>query len=147
MGLNKKEILQKIKIHLGYDKDKDFALYLGISQNVLSNWKGRNTFDENLLKEKVPELSNAWLLTGEGDMLAHGHSQGGSGNINISTEGQADYRKASISNVVDNNKELRLRIKFLEEQLKERDKTIEDLKRDKEKLYEDVQFFKKMINK
>lgn len=139
--------------------------YLKISYNRLSeeiglsgNTKiyhiknGRNEFSPQMAKlisDRYPQFSYAWILNDIGDMLSQSNSQGGSGNINIQTvdEAQADFSKAEIKNVVQNSKELQLRIKFLEEQLKEKEKVIGELKKDKEKLHDDIKFLQHMLSK
>ena len=68
--MKKKEILQKIQEYKGFKTKSAFADYLGIKANTLSNWYSRDTFDEGLLLDKIPELNKVWLLTGEGNMLA-----------------------------------------------------------------------------
>ncbi|MRM85199.1 CI repressor [Riemerella anatipestifer] len=67
--MDKKLILREIKKHLGYTKDGDFADFLGIKQNTLSNWKSRNTIDYDLIISKCENIDANWLLTGKGEML------------------------------------------------------------------------------
>ncbi|CAI9674002.1 MULTISPECIES: LexA family transcriptional regulator [Elizabethkingia] len=67
--MNKSLILNNIKSHLGFKTDSDFADFLGIKQNTLSNWKSRNTIDYELIITKCDEINANWLLTGEGEML------------------------------------------------------------------------------
>lgn len=67
--IDKSLILNKIKGHLGLKKDAEFAKYLGIKQNTLSNWHSRNTFDIDLISQKCDFLNYDWLLTGKGEML------------------------------------------------------------------------------
>ena len=62
-------ILNKIRLHLNLKTDTEFAKYLGINRNVLSNWKARNTYDVNVLTQKCDFLNKDWLLTGNGEML------------------------------------------------------------------------------
>lgn len=50
--VDKALILNSIKNHLNIKTDKEFAEYLGIRQNVLSNWRSRNTFDIEVLTQK-----------------------------------------------------------------------------------------------
>jgi hypothetical protein len=66
---DKNLIVRDIKKHLGFKKDVDFAKYLGIKPNVLSNWKKRNAFDVDILITKCEFLNIEWLMTGEGSML------------------------------------------------------------------------------
>ncbi|ATC39626.1 LexA family transcriptional regulator [Elizabethkingia anophelis] len=67
--MNKSLILNDIKSYLGFKTDSDFADFLGIKQNTLSNWKSRNTIDYELIITKCDEINANWLLTGEGEML------------------------------------------------------------------------------
>lgn len=62
-------VLNKIKKHLGLQTDKEFADYLNIKPNVLSNWHQRNTYDAELLYTTCEFLNAAYLLTGEGEMV------------------------------------------------------------------------------
>lgn len=43
--MDKISILNDIKKHYGFRKNKEFANSLGISPQTLSNWKARNTYD------------------------------------------------------------------------------------------------------
>lgn len=65
----KSEMLDAIKAHLNMRKNVDFARFLGISSQAVSNWYARNTFDSELLYTKCDFLSADWLLTGRGSML------------------------------------------------------------------------------
>lgn len=67
--IDKSLILSKIKSHLGFKKESEFANFLGIKQNTLSTWHSRNTFDIDLISQKCDFLNYDWLLTGRGDML------------------------------------------------------------------------------
>jgi len=67
--MDKALILNKIKDTIGIKKDSEFARYLNISPQTLSNWKSRNTYDAELLYTKCLELNPEWLLTGHGSML------------------------------------------------------------------------------
>ena len=67
--MNKSLILRKIQEYYNFKKDKDFATFLGIKQNSLSNWYTRETMDYDLIVEKCEEINGHWLLTGKGDML------------------------------------------------------------------------------
>lgn len=65
----KKEMLDAIKSHLNMPKNADFARFLGISSQAVSNWYTRDTFDAELLYTKCDFINPAWLLTGNGSML------------------------------------------------------------------------------
>lgn len=62
-------MLDAIKSHLNMSKNADFARFLGISSQAVSNWYTRNTFDAELLYTKCDFINPAWLLTGKGNML------------------------------------------------------------------------------
>ena len=65
VSLNIRELMRE----KGIKKEIDFANELGISKQLLSNWKSRNTYDINKIEDKFPDVSKTWLLTGEGSML------------------------------------------------------------------------------
>ena len=67
--MDKALILNEIKLYLGFERDTDFAEFLGIKQNTLSNWKARNSIDYDLIISKCEEINANWLLTGQGPML------------------------------------------------------------------------------
>ncbi len=67
--MDKSLILNKIKKHLGFDSDKDFANFLGIKQNTLSTWKSRNKIDYDLIIAKCEKINANWLITGKGSMI------------------------------------------------------------------------------
>ncbi|MGV4380988.1 helix-turn-helix domain-containing protein, partial [Ornithobacterium rhinotracheale] len=67
--MDKSLILNKIKLHLNLNSDTEFAKFLGIKPQVLSNWRARNTFDTELIYTKCEDVDANWLLTGEGEML------------------------------------------------------------------------------
>lgn len=65
VSLNIRELMRIKKI----SKDVEFAKELGISKQLLSKWKSRNTYDIDKIVDRFPEVSKVWLLTGEGSML------------------------------------------------------------------------------
>lgn len=67
--MDKTIMLDRIKDYYSFQTDVDFAKFLGITPQVLSNWKGRNTFDAELLYNKCPELNPSWLLCGKEPMI------------------------------------------------------------------------------
>lgn len=70
--MEKFQILNDIKKHYAFKRDTDFATFLGISPQVLYNWKARNTFDTELVYSKCEDINSEWLLTGNGAMLKNG---------------------------------------------------------------------------
>lgn len=68
-SLTKGEMLDVIKRHLNMNKNSEFARFLGISSQAVSNWYSRNTFDAELLYTKCDFINPDWLLTGRGSML------------------------------------------------------------------------------
>ncbi len=84
MKKDNKLILNNIKSHYNFKSDAEFARFLGIAPNTLSNWYSRNTMDYELIITKCEELNANWLLTGKGDMLlAH--------NAMILNEPESEY--------------------------------------------------------
>lgn len=67
--MDKKLILNKLQEHYKFKKDIDFADFLGVSGQVLSKWKTRNTYDIELLYTKCIEISPDWLITGKEPMI------------------------------------------------------------------------------
>ena len=67
--MSKSNILQAIQDYYHFKKDSHFASFLGITPQVLSNWKSRETFDVNLIYTKCVDFSLEWLVTGQGSML------------------------------------------------------------------------------
>ena len=70
--MDKLQRINNIKMHYAFNRDTDFAKFLGISPQVLYNWKARNTFDTELVYEKCFDINPEWLLTGNGNMLKTG---------------------------------------------------------------------------
>ena len=67
--MNKGEILNILKKYYGFEKDIKFANFLGISSQVYSNWKSRNSFDIEMICDKCIEINPEWLISGKGDMI------------------------------------------------------------------------------
>lgn len=62
-------ILNKLQEYKKFKSLADFARFIGIKPQALSNWYSRNTLDVHILSAKFPEIDGNWLLTGEGEML------------------------------------------------------------------------------
>ena len=67
--MEKSQRINNIKKHYAFETDTDFANFLGISPQVLYNWKARNTFDTELVYSKCFDINPEWLLTGTGNMI------------------------------------------------------------------------------
>ncbi|GEM55279.1 hypothetical protein B0A58_07255 [Flavobacterium branchiophilum NBRC 15030 = ATCC 35035] len=67
--MSKTNILQAIQDYYFFKKDSQFANFLGVTPQVLSNWKSRGTFDINIIYTKCVDFSLEWLVTGQGEML------------------------------------------------------------------------------
>ncbi len=67
--MDKIQVLNALKEYKNFSSMAEFARYLGIKAQALSNWYTRNTFDIHILSDKFPEIDANWLLRGEGPML------------------------------------------------------------------------------
>ncbi|WP_163444446.1 helix-turn-helix domain-containing protein [Flavobacterium columnare] len=74
--MDKLLILNKIKKYYNFQKDSQFADFLGIPPQNLSKWKTRNTYDAELIYTKCTEINPEWLLTGNGEMLKGATNEG-----------------------------------------------------------------------
>ena len=88
--MEKFQRINNIKKHYAFERDTDFANFLGISPQVLYNWKARNTFDTELVYSKCFDINPEWLLTGNGNMIKNSfggkqRSGKGKGNSSISS--------------------------------------------------------------
>lgn len=62
-------ILNKLKEYKNFPSNRKFAQFLGISEQNLSKWYERNSYNLDILTSKFPEIDANWFLTGEGNML------------------------------------------------------------------------------
>lgn len=67
--MDKSLILKEIKKYYNFKTDGEFADFLGIKQNTLSNWSTRNSIDYDRIISKCDEIDANWLITGKGSML------------------------------------------------------------------------------
>lgn len=70
--MDKKLILNELINHYANGNNTKFANLLGVSQQVVANWKKRGVLDYELILEKLPEVSAEWLMRGIGSMLKDG---------------------------------------------------------------------------
>lgn len=69
MIIDKVLILNRLKKLGGFNTNAEFARFLDITPQNLSNWYKRNTYDVNLLANLFTNVNKEWLVTGEGEML------------------------------------------------------------------------------
>lgn len=67
--MNANNVLNALKDYLGLTTDAELANAFGISPQNLSGWRRRDSININKIVKSFPELNEAWLLTGEGEML------------------------------------------------------------------------------
>lgn len=67
--MEKREMLDALMVLGGFKTKRQFAKRLGVRENALGNWYGRNSFDIGAVAVAFPEVSPDWLLTGKGPML------------------------------------------------------------------------------
>lgn len=67
--MDKSLIIKEIMKIYNFRKYGDFADFLGVNQQVLSNWVKRNTFDLELIYTKCDKISPDYLITGTGEIL------------------------------------------------------------------------------
>lgn len=94
--MNNSLILNQIKSHYGFKTDTDFAKFLGIKQNTLSNWHTRNTMDYQLVITKCEDIDANWLLTYKGNMLKDD-------NNNVVSESRPFYTKQPAIITIDSH--------------------------------------------
>jgi hypothetical protein len=62
---NVRHILQAIKDYKGFKTNTALAEFLGITKSALTNWVKRDYLDENLIMQKMPEITLHFLRSGE----------------------------------------------------------------------------------
>lgn len=65
MKRNIQTIIQLIKDYKGFKTNLALANFLGIRNSALSNWIARGTLDEQLIRERMPEIRLEFLQTGQ----------------------------------------------------------------------------------
>lgn len=116
--MDKKLILNKLQEYYNFKKDIDFADFLGISGQVLSKWKTRNTYDIELIYTKCTEINPEWLITGNEPMIKPQKNSVFSQNIT----GDSNIQSGKSTNVANDNsviQEFKKKVQRLENELKE----------------------------
>lgn len=67
--MNKRDMLESLINYYTDGNKAKFAIMIGITPQLVSNWLSRGTFDAEALFAKCKDVSASWLLTGEGNML------------------------------------------------------------------------------
>ncbi|MFE3868738.1 helix-turn-helix domain-containing protein [Flavobacterium sp. LS2P90] len=109
--MDKTMMLNMIQNYYKLNKDIEFASLLGISSQVLSNWKKRNTFDAQLIYTKCLNINPEWLLTGK-DPMFKAALQTEAAQDNINYKELAEARLEIIEG-------LKFKVKTLEKELSE----------------------------
>lgn len=61
--------ISRLMSYYGIEKFTEFADRVGVSKQLVANWRKQGTYDVKKIMYAFPEVSNIWLLTGEGEML------------------------------------------------------------------------------
>ena len=89
-------IISQIKAHYNFKSDAEFARFLGIKPQVLSNWRKRNAIDYELLARVCTEIDANWLITGTGSMLKNKYDA-----LNVVNEEPVIYFKSDQFEAID----------------------------------------------
>lgn len=117
--MDKSLIINRIKEHYGFKSDSEFARYLEISAQVLSNWKARNTYDALLIYTKCVEINPEWLLTGKGNMLKKEPFTSENSTDTEILKNKVLQLTEENGTLKETNELLRFKVKVLEENLSE----------------------------
>jgi len=96
--MDKSVILKGVQDAYSFKTKTDFAEYLGIKPQTISSWFSRNTFDHDLLYDKLNDLNPEFLFTGKGSVSLV--------NRNV-TKVPADYNNPMEENMVMNEKHIK----------------------------------------
>lgn len=97
--IDKTKILDQLKELKDFKTKIQFAKYLEIKPNVLSNWYSRNSFDIKVITKKFPDVNYNWLLTGEGNMLKNSTTE----NIDPNNKNQLKNNNSNSFIQLDSN--------------------------------------------
>lgn len=67
--MDKSQIISELMSHYKFKKYSEFADFLEVKPQVLSNWVSRKTFDIEIVYTKCVDINPDWLLSGKGEML------------------------------------------------------------------------------
>lgn len=108
--MNKRDMLENLINYYTDGNKAKFAVMIGITPQLVSNWIKRSTFDAETIYMKCKDVSADWLLSGRGEMIR-------------------DKQNDNISHVVEDDKssELLEVCKQLISNYKQRDSIIDKL--------------------
>lgn len=124
--MDKAQMLSDIKKHYKFKTNAEFARFLGITPQNLTQWYTRKTFDIHILAIKCKEISTDWMAIGEGEMLRKDKSTtiNNSNTVSIPADilallnSQAESLKEKDKQTSEAIKQTSLVIELLKEQLK-----------------------------
>jgi len=98
-----KHILNSLIEFYKFRNNAEFAKFLGITPQALSNWYSRNSIDFRLLYTKCLDINGEWILSGKGEMLKSGLKK----SVAITQDPTFErlYEK-SLSTITDLNREI-----------------------------------------
>jgi hypothetical protein len=64
MKFDARKIVERLKEYYSFSEDKELAVYLGINNQKVYNWKKRNTLDLTIILAKCPDVDLNWLFRG-----------------------------------------------------------------------------------
>ena len=70
--MTKREQLTELIGYFAHGNKSEFGRLLDITPSCVTAWLRRDTFDAELITEKLPDVNSAWLLLGEGEMIREG---------------------------------------------------------------------------
>ena len=91
--MNTVSILNEIKKYYGFTKDSQLAKHLGVSSQILYNWKMRNSYNIKLIYTKCEIFNYEWLLNGAGPMLKKDIANEANSNLPITEESKYSFQK------------------------------------------------------
>lgn len=96
-NMDKTIILNKIKKHYGFTKDSQLVKHLGITSQILYNWKRRNSYNIKLIYTKCGIFNYEWLLTGKEPMLKKDNIK--YNNLYLAEESEYNFHKSKKNHI------------------------------------------------
>lgn len=105
--MDKSIIINSIIEEFNFKSDSDFARFIGITPQVLSHWKTRNTYNIDLLIEKFPDINPEFLLTGKGSVVKNNIAEEPAAAYNNMTSELIEMQKKYIAKLEEEIQELK----------------------------------------